>query len=389
MKTYKFINAPRGFSMIEVLISVVILGFGLLALAALQTTIIRSSSDTKAQTVALQLAKDKIEDLRSFQNLAGYNALTSSPSIETLNDTSGDLSGVNFRRSWVVTRFAYNTAGTIVSVMPNVGAITTAGTYIADNEYKRVAVVVRWDDANGTTQTIGLEDGLGAISPGDSSKTTVNNAGTSQSRKPRVYIYDPGLTGGVIPIAIGNGSSTAASNPTPVLKSKTTTVAETLFEVLTYGASQGNILAQSRVETAVVHCTCETYTSASTDRGYRPTFWNGFRYAPPNLTKTQPTAKWADISNRRTTESDRCTSCCRDHRDPGTETGAKFDPWRTSHNHYKVDADTGLLGSVVTSGTYDEACRLIRVDGFFRVAADFRRDHMGLLETNNSGTKGR
>lgn len=385
MKTFKFINAPRGFSMIEVLISVVILGFGLLALAALQTTIIRSSSETKAQTVALQLAKDKIEDLRSFQKLAGYNALTTGN--DSVNDSSGSLSGVNFTRVWSVTRFAYNTAGAVVSVMPNVGAITTAGTYIADNEYKRVAVSVSWTDANGATQTIGLEDGLGAISPGDGSKTTVNNAGTSQSRRPKVYIYDPGLTGGVIPIAIGNGSSTAASNPTPVLKSKTTTVAETLFEVLTYGASNGNILAQSRVETAVVHCTCETYSSASTDRGYRPTFWNGFRYAPPNLTKTQPTAKWADISNRKTTESDRCTSCCRDHRDPSSgETGAKFDPWRTTHNHYKVDANTGLLGSVVTSGTYDEACRLIRVDGFFRVAADFRSDHMGILETNNSGT---
>jgi type IV pilus modification protein PilV len=95
-------TSQRGFSMIEVLIAVVVLGFGLMALAALQTTIIRSSAETKAQTIALQLAKDKIEDLRSFQDLAGYkNNITSSISNETFN-----VSNVEFTRSWVVERFA-------------------------------------------------------------------------------------------------------------------------------------------------------------------------------------------------------------------------------------------------------------------------------------------
>jgi type IV pilus modification protein PilV len=383
MNTFKLINMPRGFSMIEVLISVVILGFGLLALAALQTTIIRSSSETKAQTVALQLAKDKIEDLRSFQDLAGYNALTTGN--DSINDSSGSLSGVNFTRVWTVTRFAYNTAGAVVSVTPNVGAITTAGTYIPDNEYKRVTVVVSWADANGAPQSIGLEDGLGAISPSDSSKTTVNNAAISQSRKPKVYIYDPGLVGGVIPIAIGNGSSTAASNPTPTISSDTKTASETLFEILTYAAVSGNILAQSRVETAVVHCTCST-ANAPTGKGYRPTFWNGYRYASPTQTTDAPAAGWFGYNygtgkNQGTTESDRCLSCCRDHRDPSGVAGAKFDPWRASHDHY-LASDLTVKNPV----KYDEACRLIRVDGFFRVAADFRNDYMGLLETNNSGT---
>ena len=60
MKNYPRNRKVRGFSMIEVLIAVVVLGFGLMALAALQTSIIRSSAETKAQTVALQLAKDKV-----------------------------------------------------------------------------------------------------------------------------------------------------------------------------------------------------------------------------------------------------------------------------------------------------------------------------------------
>lgn len=388
MKNFKFINAPRGFSMIEVLISVVVLGFGLLALAALQTTIIRSSSETKAQTIALQLAKDKLEDLRSFQTLAGYKAITSSSAAETINDSSGNLGGVNFTRSWVVTRFAYNAStAKFVSVTPLTGDTPTGGTtpstYVADNEFKKVVVTVNWVDANGATQSIGLEDGIGAISPSDSSKVTLNNLSTSQARKPRVLIYDPGATGGVIPIAIGNGSSTAASNPVPVLKGKTNAVAETLFEVLTYAGTSGNVLAQSRVETAVVGCTCST-DNAPTGKGYRPTYWNGFRYTPPVLTDDAPTAGWTvPGGTQNTSESDRCTACCRDHRDPSGVKGAKFDPWRSNHAHYLRVDNTTLTPA--PTGEYSEACRLIRVDGFFRVASDFRNDYLGLLEVNNNG----
>ena len=53
MNTKRMKRSSRGFSMIEVMISVVVLGFGLMALAALQTSLIRSSAETKAQTVAL------------------------------------------------------------------------------------------------------------------------------------------------------------------------------------------------------------------------------------------------------------------------------------------------------------------------------------------------
>ena len=383
MKTFRMNHSQRGFSMIEVMISIVVLGFGLLALAALQTSVIRSSSETKAQTIALQLAKDKIEDLRSFQTLAGYKALTSSTADETLNDASGDLSGVNFTRSWVVQRFGYAPSSTsFVSIATLTGdtPATVGGVAItADNEYKTVAVTVSWTDANGATQSVRLDDAIGALSPSDGSKVVLNNQSTSQARKPQVLIYDPGATGGVIPIAVGNGTSTAASNPTPVVKGKNNDVAETLFEVLTYAGTSGNVLAQSRVETAVVGCTCSTANApaATTARGYRPTYWNGYRYSPPNATTDKPTAGWTGVS----TESDRCTACCRDHRDPTGVTGAKFDPWRSTHDHYLRSGSTLTLAN---TGTYNEACRLIRVDGFFRVAADLRNDHFGFLETNNS-----
>ena len=71
-------RAGRGFSLLEVLIAVVILSFGLLALATLQLSLFKSSAASKAQSAALSLAKDKIESMRSFQTLDDYVALTDS-----------------------------------------------------------------------------------------------------------------------------------------------------------------------------------------------------------------------------------------------------------------------------------------------------------------------
>jgi len=378
----------RGFSMIEVLIAVVVLGFGLMALAALQTSIIRSSAETKTQTVALQLAKDKVEDLRSFQTLAGYQALISG------NDTVTE-SAVNYARTWTVTRFGYQpSVGVFVAIANLTGATPAADgggvAYTANNEYKRVAVRVTWTDANGASQSIGIEDAIGAVSPADGTKVVLNNTASSEPRYPRVLIKDPSETEGVIPIAVGNGTETAATNPKPEITGNNNNqhIVETRFDVLTYaGLDDNTTQVQSRVETVVVGCTCTT-SNPGTDISYRPTYWNGFRYAVPSVAKTYttPKARAATLANNAPPQSQYCNTCCRDHHDPSGEPGPKFDPRRTSHVHYKI-----VNGALVVAGNNDdyvEACRLIRVDGIFRVAADMNNDYFNLLRARNDGTTG-
>lgn len=374
----------RGFSMIEVLIAVVVLGFGLMALAALQTSIIRSSAETKAQTVALQLAKDKVEDLRAFQTLAGYQALTSG------NDTATE-SAVTYARSWTVTRFGYQpskgTFGPIDKLTDETPAADADGVaYTANNEYKRVAVTVSWTDANGDPQNIGIEDAIGAVSPGDGAKVVLNNTASSEPRYPRVLIRDPILTDGVIPIAVGGGTETAATNPKPEIAGNNNQhVVETRFDVLTYaGLNNGTAQAQSRVETVVVGCTCNAGNAVSTDISYRPTYWNGFRYAAPTAATYTPKSGAATIANNAPPQSQYCNTCCRDHHDPSGVTGPKFDPRRATHAHYKP----GGLVIADANDDYVEACRLIRVDGIFRVAADLNNDYFNLIAARNDGTSG-
>jgi type IV pilus modification protein PilV len=373
MNNAKINKKTRGFSMIEVLIAVVVLGFGLMALAALQTSIIRSSAETKTQTVALQLAKDKVEDLRSFQTLAGYQALTSG------NDTVIE-SAVNYARTWTVTRFGYQPSVGVFAAIANLTGATPAADgggvgYTANNEYKRVAVRVTWTDANGASQSIGIEDAIGALSPGDGAKVILNNTATSEPRYPRVLIRDPSLAEGVIPIALGGDASTAATNPRPevISQDNNSSVVETRFDVLTYKGT-GIATVQQRVETAIVGCTCTR--SAGTQTAYRPTYWNGFRYVPPKLFASVPVS----VPASNVTQSSLCTACCRDHHDPASADGPKYDARRNSHDHY-LSSD---LATVVNTGNYSESCRMIRVDGIFRTATDTYNDYFNLLETDNS-----
>lgn len=55
----------QGFSMLEVLITMAILSVGLVAMAKFQGTLLQNSTLAKNRTIAINLAQDKIETLRS------------------------------------------------------------------------------------------------------------------------------------------------------------------------------------------------------------------------------------------------------------------------------------------------------------------------------------
>lgn len=84
----KMITSPRssaGFSLIEVLVAVVILSVALLALASLQLNVIRSSADTKAQSVAAGLGKQLIEQMMAYQKTGGDDNSCVSPFGNAVN----------------------------------------------------------------------------------------------------------------------------------------------------------------------------------------------------------------------------------------------------------------------------------------------------------------
>lgn len=416
-------RSTRGFSLIEVLVAVVILSIGLLALASLQLSLVRASATTKAQTLASNLAKDRIEFLRSYTNLAGYAALTDSPTsgtVENLTDGgTGKYGGIDYKRTTITSRFVFNklpAPGSFVSIAnttPDATLVTASNVSLVDNidysigkDFKLIKVTVEWADTTSATpnQSVAMEDIIDGLDPAESA-AIVNSSSTSGGpRTLEEIILDPSTDPMVIPIALGGGVDSAATNPKPTVVAGTSTV-ETRFDVLTYaGLNGGTATAQSKVETAMVGCSCTLDAPLPTVRGKRPSYWNGYRYVPPlDVASSGPEsylphghedpalAGHGNPGAVPRTQSELCGICCRDHEDPAGVKNATFSPRlvtrdsngivTTPHRHY-LDK-TQLVGAFATAGLYKEACRIIRVDGFWSTAADLSNDYFGLLATGD------
>lgn len=82
-----------GFSLIEVLIALVILGVGLMGLARLQLSMLAGTADTAAYDHAIRLANDQLETLRFIR-------MTSKVPSAGADDRL--VQGMAFQRSWMV-----------------------------------------------------------------------------------------------------------------------------------------------------------------------------------------------------------------------------------------------------------------------------------------------
>lgn len=378
-----------GFSLIEVLIAVVILATGLLALTALQGRLAQASADAKVRSRVASLLTSRMDELRAAQYASILPAAGSASATFTATCAGG--------AAWVCSAETESKASGL-SVAHNYarfmdvsGAFTSSGATapnLSTAEFKRITLTATWVDASGSGRSLAVSTDVSPLS------LTANRIpaapGGAGSGGNAVVRQDNPAGPGVIPIAIGGGDATAASNPRPEIigKNQNQSVVGTRFDVLTYEGLSGASVIQRRVETAAISCTCE-YGAGGTNLGeiYRtaqwPAEWTGERYqviAPAGAT-VAPGDALANKSGPAAgvTQSPLCTECCRDHHD-ALANSTKFDPERTSsYEHYNAS----LTAVGTSSGTqYIEACRLVRVDGFWRTATDMYAKHFGLINTS-------
>lgn len=109
------LRSRRGFTLIEVVVAIVMLAFGVLASASLTAALMRSNSGVTNRTRAVEVLREKVEDLQSEQYV----------NIVDGNDTV-TVAGILFSRSWAV---ASNTPAA---------------------NLKRITLTVTWTDRQGS-----------------------------------------------------------------------------------------------------------------------------------------------------------------------------------------------------------------------------------------------
>jgi type IV pilus modification protein PilV len=378
-------QAASGFSLLEVLIAVVVLATGLLALAALQSSLARNSADAKARTMIATFLSNQMDQIRA----GGYDALAVA---DTTTSASTDCTATD-----PLTQAACAAAVNGLQLTQEVSEFARAGGVFADTggtpppprdaQFKHVVLEARWTDATGAVRTIQQATVLSALALQANSPLVSNDPDGFTPMGPKVRQATP-FEEGMIPIAIGDGSETAATNPKPVVVGTNNTLVETKFNVFTYKAegSDGTLI-QQRIETTVVGCRCSYNNSGQLQgvftQNFRPTYWSGTRFAAPEFVDASRPAPAgpATVNQSVNPQSDLCTDCCRDHHD-ATGDVVKFDPHRQdAHTHYNR---SGEIFTAVSTGEYNESCRLVRVDGLWRVASDFKVEHVGYVATGPS-----
>ncbi|MGE6161138.1 prepilin-type N-terminal cleavage/methylation domain-containing protein [Aeromonas salmonicida] len=347
-------NRQKGFGLLEILITLVVLGVGIVGLVSMSKSALKVSQDGRRYETAMRLAESKLDEFRNFNGvmtatapLTAYNQITSASAAVT-------LSGEPYSLAWTVTN-QYLNGSTWQGAAP-------AGYRLSYPGRKAVTVNVGWSDSEGQSHTLQL---TGNISPIESLSTDQLNGGLNTARQGPKVNYTPGVAPDVISVELGDGNKQETSKPLPTVTSKDGQVGKLVqFETVTYKPEVGGNTQQVLQDMASVSCSC-SYGSSLT--AYLPgqvySSASNQLYWKAGAMQNKPTGTLDSSVNGQPTL---CTSCCKDHFDGS---GSGFDNFYAPLNTARVRYNSAL--SAVTSGKYVDACRFVRLDGFYRPLPDW------------------
>jgi type IV pilus modification protein PilV len=376
----------RGLSLVEVFVALLVLSVGLIALAKLQVDLVRGGADARARTIALSLAEEKVEDLRTFARTDGSGAWSTSNAVNPafvmawsyIDDNTGgrlvpqatyssalEVAGVRFTRTWEVDDRDFT----------NVASGITSRT-------KDVTVTVSWQNEAGATQAVNTVANLVEIPPGNVALASQPVADRPDG--PQIA-YTPGVAPEVIGVPIDTGTGKReTTKPLPDVQAQGDYAHEVRFDVVNYHLEGSQNVVDRREEFVTVNCRC---TLAASGRGRTPArvalIGNVLRDQPGAVRTDKPFTGTVRTSgsNAKSSQPELCSICCRDHHDgPSVTVGSdtdnnRYNPTDTSdHQHYLRNEITGAYPSSPASvgDAYDEACRLKRVNGVFQVFQDWK-----------------
>jgi type II secretory pathway pseudopilin PulG len=129
-----------GFTIIEALVAMLIMSFGLMAVSGMQMTLSQGGDISKQRTEANRLAQKKMEDLRSFTQLTTATGVISWDGLSSGSDTIS--TNATYTRTWTL------------------GGAST-------DTYRAVSVNVSWLDRVNTTQSLTVTSVISRTDPKD------------------------------------------------------------------------------------------------------------------------------------------------------------------------------------------------------------------------------
>lgn len=148
----QYVKNNSGFSLIEVLVSLVILSVGLIGTGKFQVALLKNSSDVESRSQAINIAQQKIEEIKSYESLTAYDDIKSSDTLIAEALSAG--STLDFSTAGINT--TYNLNWTVVeNTNPN---------------YVHIEVVVTWNERNGAPQQVKLDSILSKSDPNNSGR---------------------------------------------------------------------------------------------------------------------------------------------------------------------------------------------------------------------------
>ncbi|HYN61554.1 MAG TPA: prepilin-type N-terminal cleavage/methylation domain-containing protein [Rubrivivax sp.] len=130
-------KAQRGVSLVEAIVAMAVMAFGMMAIVGLQTTLRANSDVAKQRSEAVRIAEEAIEAARAFSLMAGYNNI-------------GDLVVDPVPLDQATTNAVYKLTRTVVDTMPGM---------------KSIQVEVTWVDRTGQPQSVMLNSVIAGIEP--------------------------------------------------------------------------------------------------------------------------------------------------------------------------------------------------------------------------------
>ncbi|MBC7728697.1 MAG: prepilin-type N-terminal cleavage/methylation domain-containing protein [Microbacteriaceae bacterium] len=209
------LTPPRGFTLIESLIALLVVGAGMLLLSVTQMKLVQNADLARQRGEATRLAAEKIESSRAYTTITG-TGVTAWNGLAGGSDTS--TSNITYTRRWTVD-------GDINQPM------------------RQLNVAVSWTDRTGTAQSVSLSSVISRTDPADVGSLAFPLPANTTLKRPK----NRNLNIPVPALDLGNGQSVVqlANNFAVVFSNESGYVVKTCNFVVTAAADLAGCTAAS------------------------------------------------------------------------------------------------------------------------------------------------